>query len=181
MCLNGSMLILASNLIGTSVFSVHAGQNVGKIRGWLVDLKDLKISIFVVDVGSNQTSYLLANDVRSLGVAKKPLVIIDYEEKLSAKEDLIRQREFIDIGINLIGFKVKTQSGSLLGKVKDLSLDSRDLYVIKLQISAKLLVRITNSSLLIDRTDIVQIKPKLIIVKDGHLKSKAVVEKPIPA
>lgn len=175
------MMILATSLVGTDVFSVHAGHNVGRIKSWLVDLKDLKISVFVVETASRQTNYLLADDIRSLGVAKRPMVIIDYEEKLSEKDDLIRHREIIEKGTSLVGFKVKTLSGKFLGKVKDLSIDNQNLYIIKLQISAQLLVRLTNTSLLIDRTDILEIKPKLIVVKDSLLKTKRTVEKAVPA
>ena len=173
--------MLTSKLIGAKVFSIHAGHNVGTVKSWLIDLKDLKVSIITVELSDKALNYLLAGDIRSLGAGGKHMVIIDYEEKLSPKDDLIRHREMIDDGTSLMGYKVKTASGRYLGKLKDLSIDMQDLYVLKLHIRARAMARLVNERLMIDRTDILEINKSLITVKDSYAKTKQAVQKALPA
>jgi len=175
------MQLLASSLIGVNVLSIHSGQNLGKIAGWLVASKDLKIELFIVEVLDKKQLYLMTADIRSLGVGAKSLVIIDSADKLSEKEDLLRHQDIIESKFNLMGLKVVTQSGKKVGKVKDLSIDYQDFFILKLHIKAKVLQRITNERLMIDRTDIVELKKDRIIVKDGYAKTKQSYAKVLPA
>ena len=175
------MQTLCSKLENSSVFSVHAGHNVGKIKGWLVDLKELKIVLMIVETRSNQSLYLLASDIRSLGATGKTLVIIDSEDDLTAKEDLLRHQQIIQNGQSLIGWKVKTQSGKTLGKIKDLSIDMNTLYVIKLHVRARLVQRLINERMLVDRSDIVGVDKNTIIVRDNFSENRQTAKKPLPA
>lgn len=175
------MQIITSNLIGSNVFSIHAGHNIGKIKDWFIDLKDLKISLFSVVTSTGQTNYLLNSDIRSLGVRGKAVVIIDHEDKLSEKDELVRYQELIENKTNLMGFKVKTVSGKNLGKVKDLSIDMQDLYILKIHLRAKAIARLLNERLLIDRTDIVEVKPGQITIRDNYAKTSKTVQKALPA
>lgn len=178
---NEIMQILASSLIGANVLSIHSGQNLGKISGWLVSTKDLKIELLVVSANDKKTLYLMANDIRSLGNGAKSMIIIDSSDKLSEKEDLLRHQDLIGSKFDLMGLRVATQSGKKIGKVKDLSIDFQDLYILKLHIKAKVLQRITNERLLVDRTDIVEIKKDRIIIKDSYAKTKQSYAKVLPA
>lgn len=173
--------MLCSKLENSAVFSVHAGQNVGKLKGWLVDLKELKIALILVETRDGQNMYLLASDIRSLGAAGKTMVIIDSEDDLSAKEDLLRHQEMINNGQSLIGWKVRTQSGKSLGKIKDLSIDMNTLHVIKLHVRTKFMQRLINERLLVDRSDIVSIEKNTIIIKDGYAETRQTAKKPLPA
>lgn len=175
------MQLLGSKLINSEVFSVHAGHNIAKVSGWIIDQKDLKLSLLIVQARDNKTMYLQTTDVRSIGIVNGPSVIIDYEDKLSEKEDLIRQKEIIDSKFDLMGAKVYTQSGKKIGRVKDLSIDYQDFYILKLHIKARAIQRVLNERLLVDRTDIVEIKKDRIIVKDGFAKTKQSYAKVLPA
>ena len=69
----------------------------------------------------------------------------------------------------------------LTSKLKDLSIDMQDLYVLKLHIRARAMARLVNERLMIDRTDILEIKKGLITVKDSYSKTKQAVQKALPA
>jgi sporulation protein YlmC with PRC-barrel domain len=175
------MQLLASKLTDSNVFSVHAGHNIAKVKTWLVDQKDLKISLLVTENKRRQLMYLQTNDIRSVGIVNGPCVIVDDEDKLSEKDELLRHQQMIKSGKSLIGFKVRTSSGRAIGKVKDMALDQQDLYILKLHIRARMPQRILQSSLLVDRSDIVGIKKDVIIIKDGFVKSQSTVKKALPA
>ena len=175
------MQLLGSKLINSDVFSVHAGHNIAKVRGWIVDQKDLKLCLLIVESRDKKTMYLQTSDIRSIGIINGPSVIIDYEDKLSDKEDLIRQKDLIESKFDLLGAKVYTQSGKKIGRVKDLSIDYQDFYVLKLHIKARAMQRVLNERLLIDRTDILEIKKDRIIVKDSFAKTKQSYAKVLPA
>jgi len=175
------MQLLGSKIIGSDVFSVHAGHNIAKVRGWIVDQKDLKLSLLIVEARNKNIMYLQTGDIRSIGIINGPSVIIDYEEKLSDKDDLIRQKDTIESKFDLMGAKVYTQSGKKIGRVKDLSIDYQDFFVLKLHIKARAIQRVLNERLLVDRTDIVEIKKDRIIVKDGFAKTKQSYAKVLPA
>lgn len=177
---NKAMQTLASTLIGTNVFSVHAGHNIGKVKGWLVEPKDLKLAFLKVSTEEG-TFYLQSEDIRSLGVGSKKLVIIDSQEKLSEKDDLVRHKEMLEKGSDLLGYKVQTSSKKNIGKIKDLSIDCQDLYIQKLHVKAKFPQRLIKERLLIDRNDIVAIKNKTVVIKDGFIKSQSTIKKALPA
>ena len=178
---NGCMQILATSLIGTDVISIHSGQNIGKITDWLVATKDLKVELLKIVSADKKTYYLMTRDVRAIGNNIKFMIIIDSADKLSEKEDLLRHQELIDSNFNLRGLKVITQSGKRIGKVKDLSIDDQDFFIIKFHIKARALKRIANERLLVDRGDIIEIKKDRIIIKDSYAKSKQSYAKVLPA
>jgi len=175
------MQLLASKLIDSSVFSVHAGHNIAKVKTLLVDQKELKICLLVIENNRKQTMYLQATDIRSIGIINGPCVIVDDEDKLSEKDELLRHQQIIKEGKSLVGFKVKTSSGKTIGKVKDMAIDQQDLYILKLHIRARLHQRFLQSSLLVDRSDIVGIKKDTIIIKDAFVKTQSTVKKALPA
>ena len=72
--------MLTSKLIGAKVFSIHAGHNVGTVKSWLIDLKDLKVSIITVELSDKALNYLLAGDIRSLGAGGKHMVPLVLED-----------------------------------------------------------------------------------------------------
>ncbi len=171
------MKIYATSLIGRSIYSVHSGTIIGTIAGWLVTIKGLRMELLCVKTNDNSTAYLLTNDIRSLGGK----VIIDSESKLSEQDELVRHQELIISMFDLMGSKVVSASGQRIGSTKELEINPQDFYIHKIHIRARYIKRLLNERLIIDRTDILEIKKDLVVVKDATIKTKQTATKGLPA
>lgn len=169
---------LASQIIGAQLFSVHTGGKIGKITAILVRETDLKLELFIVSAIENKKPlYLLSSDIRALDRSR---IIIDSYDKLSEAEDLLRHQDLIKSDNKLFGTKVQTQSGKKLGKVKDYSVDITHFFVTKLHIHTNWPQKLFHETLVIDRSDIIDITKDKIVVRDTTIKAKSSV-KVLPA
>ena len=169
----------ASELNNKIVFSFHSGHTVGTVTSFMVNKETLKVELLeVLEPENNERLYLLTGDVRS---ATNNLIIINSESDMSESEDLIRQQELIKSKFNLIGSRVVTQEGKLLGRVKDFTVDYDSFLTSKLHIRGSLIKRLLNESLIIDRSQIVDVKDNKVIVKSTAIKDKQKSTNVLPA
>lgn len=169
---------LASQIIGSSIFSVHAGGKIAEVTGILVRRKDLKVQLFAVKpVDNDKKQFLLSSDIRAYDGNRQ---IIDSYQDMSEEDELIRHHELIKDGGKLIGSKVVTQSGKHLGKVLDFSIDTTHHFANKIHVRATWPQRLIHERLIIDRSDIVDITDNKIIVRDATVKAKSTA-KVLPA
>jgi uncharacterized protein YrrD len=145
----------------------------------MVNKETLKVELLeVLEPENNERLYLLTGDVRS---ATNNLIIINSESDMSESVDLIRQQELIKSKFNLIGSKVVTQEGKLLGRVKDFTVDYDSFLTSKLHIRGSLIKRLLNESFIIDRSQIVDVKDNKVIVKSTAIKNKQKSTNVLPA
>jgi hypothetical protein len=94
---------------------------------------------------------------------------VNEEEDLSAPEDLVRHSEILNTNFQLLEKPVRTKRQKL-GKVTDFSY-SEALFVQKLYVTRPLHKVLTNEdTLLIDRTQIVEVTDHYILVRDTDIK-----------
>lgn len=114
-----------------------------------------------------QTRVLLAEDVRELvgdGLA------INDDADLCAPEDLVRHREILEIDFQLLDKPVRTKRQKL-GKVSDFSYND-GMFVQKLYVARPLRkVFTTEDTLLIDRTQILEVTDHYILVRDTEIRA----------
>ncbi len=73
----------------------------------------------------------------------------------------------------LIGSAVETQSGQLLGRVRDFDVDMGTLRIIALHVApSSLMQRLVQREILISASSIIDIQPRLVIVEDAVEKQK---------
>lgn len=169
---------MGTEILEAEVFSVHAAQKIGIVNGILVRNKDLKIELLKVKTeDSDAPHYLMTNDIRAYDQKK---IIVNSMQELSQADELIRHQEFIKSANQLFGLKVVTQSGKKIGKVKDFTIDTAHYFVVKIHITAGLWQRVIHERLIIDRSDIVDVKSNKLIVRDSTIKAKAAT-KVLPA
>lgn len=163
---------LASQIIGAKLYTVHTGGKIGEITAILVRETDLKLELLIVNAIENNKKplYLLSSDIRALDGGK---IIIDSYDRLSEAEDLLRHQDLIKSGNKLFGTKVQTQSGKKLGKVKDYSVDITHFFATKLHIRTSWSQKLFHETLIIDRSDIIDITKDKIIVRDATIKAKS--------
>ena len=144
--------------------SLRTGAPIATTTSPIINPNNLKIEAFYcADKFSKDVLVLLAQDVRD--VIANGLVVNDHDV-LSDPKDLIRLKKIIEIDFNLQGKSVQTESGHKVGKVADFAADTNTLYVQKLYVSQSLIKSIKSTQLSIDRTQIIEITDRKIVIKD---------------
>ena len=127
-----------------------------KIEGW-----------YCTDHFNKSTLILLTKDIRD--IVPQGLAIDDYD-RLSEPEDLVRLQEILKINFELIGKHTITDQKRKLGKVSDYAADTNSFTVQKLYINQPMYKNLTGGQLSIDRSQIVEITDKHIMVRDVDVK-----------
>lgn len=134
---------------------------------------NLKIEGFYCQDRFNKTELiLLYQDIRD--VIKQGLVVNDHAV-LTEPEELVRLKDILDLHFELLGKQVETISKTRVGKVNDYAVETETMFVQKIYVAQSILKSLTGGSLSIDRSQILEITPRRIIIND-LLKSS-----PLPA
>lgn len=161
--------MLSKSLSNRPVLSIRSGTQVAVAAEPVINPHNLKILGWWCKMPGGQTRVLLAEDVREL--VPDGLAIND-EDDLCAPEDLVRHREILEIGFQLIDKPVRTKRQKL-GKVSDFSYND-GMFVQKLYVARPLRkVFTTEDTLLIDRTQILEVTDHYILVRDTEIRATA--------
>lgn len=151
-------------MIGRPVMSLRTGQPVARTTGAIFNPNNLKIEgFYCLDKFNRKELVLLYQDIRD--VIPQGLVVNDHDALVEPK-DLVRLKNVMDIGFELVGKQVVTLSKQRLGKVTDFATEVETMYVQKIYVSQGLLKGLTRGNLGIDRSQINEITDKKIIVND---------------
>jgi hypothetical protein len=166
------MLKLSNSLLNLNIVSLRTGGGVGLAERPIINPHNLKIiGWWCRAPGRPGQLVLLTDDIRdSVGEG----LAIDDEEEITAAEDLVRQKEVLDINYDLIGKPVKTKR-SKLGKVSDFSYNE-GMFVQKLYVERPMVkVFSMEDTLIIDRKQILEVTDHYILVNDADIKATDVV------
>lgn len=165
------MLKLSSSITEVPVLSLRTSSPIATATKIIINPNNLKIEgWFVADRFDNKELVLVAGEVRD--IIDRGIVVNDHEV-LSPLDDLVRLKETIEIDFELLGKAVTTESGKRLGKVTDFAVESEALIVKKIYVGQSLLKNFSGGTLSIDRTQIIEITDKRIIVEEPTDKAKA--------
>jgi len=162
------MFRLKNAFINLSVVSLRNGATIGTTTGFVINPNNLKVEgLFCTPSDSKKGSeaILLVQDIRDF--VPQGIAVNDYDA-LTAAEDLVRLKKYIDLRYDPHGKKVVTISKESVGKVTDYAIDEQSFYIQKLYASQSILTSISGGSLSIDRSQINEITDKRIIIKDLH-------------
>ena len=158
------MLQLSSMLINRPVLSLRTGTDVATALEPIINPGNLKIEGFYCqDSRSRQRLILVSQDVRE--IMPRGIIINDHDQ-LVQPEELVRLRPVLSVAFSLLGKPVVTASGHKVGKVGDYSVDIDSMFIQKLYVTQSIFKSINGGSLGIDRTQIVEITDKKIVVND---------------
>lgn len=162
------MLKLSASLFNQPVMSLRIGGQVATASAPIINPHNLKIlGWWCKAPRSAEALVLLTEDVRQElpdGLA------IDDDDDLNLPEDLVRHREILDIKFQLIDKPVRTKQ-TRLGKVKDYSYND-GMFIQKLYVERPLRkILSSDDTLLIDRTQVLEVTDQYILVRDGELKA----------
>ncbi len=162
-----NMLKLSASLKNLNVISLRAGGTVALAMEPIINPHNLKIvGWWCKTPASSKRFVLLQDDVRE--IQGNGLAIND-EDDLSDPDDLVRHKEILEVNFELPGKLVKTKQAKL-GKVSEYSYND-GLFVQKLYVQKPLTKVFTSEdTLLIDRTQILEVTDYYILVKDVDAK-----------
>lgn len=173
------MLQLTAALLNRPVMSLRVGAQVATTEKAIINPNNLKVEgLYCIDKFSSDRLVLLAQDIRN--VVQQGVIVNDHEV-LTDPDELIRLKSVLEIDFDLLGKLVQTESKRKLGKIVDFATDDQNLFVQKLYISQSLIKSIGSTQLSIDRTQVVEITDKRIIVKDLENRGKVNAPSPAPA
>jgi len=164
------MLILGSRLLHTPVMSLQTGTRLAETVSPVIDPSNLRILAYEVDgpLLSEKPSFIRTNDIREYG---RLGMIIDSNDELIGLEDVIQIKKMYSLRFPLIGIPVIDEHKRKLGKVDDYTLDTGDFLIQQINVRRGFIMGITDTGLLINRSQIVEINNNAIIVKAPSVKS----------
>jgi hypothetical protein len=163
------MLKLSKSLANQPVMSLRSGGQIAVAIEPIINPHNLKILGWWCKAPGGQDLVLLAEDVRE---AMPNGLAVNDEEDLSKPEDLVRHKEVLDIHFELMDKPVKTKRQKL-GKVSDYSFND-GLFVQKLYVARPLhKVFTSEDTLIVDRTQILEVTDHYILVRDTEVKATA--------
>ncbi len=157
------MLKLYESTPGTNIMSLRIGGPIASVIGPIINPNNLYIEGWhVEDNRSGHRLILLSNDVRD--VLPQGFAVNDHEVLIEPTE-LVRLRDVLEMNFDLLGLKVNSQSGKGYGKVNDYAFETSNMYIQKIYASHSL-VKIGGGNTSIDRSQIVEVTNKRIVIED---------------
>ncbi len=163
------MLVLGSRFHNTPIMSLQTGAELARTKRALIDPRDLTISAFELEgqLLTEHPSFLRVNDIREVSAVG---MIIDDSDEIVGLDDVIKLKKLHDLNFELIGMPVVDQHRRKLGKVQDYTTESHGFVIQQIQVKRGMLRSITDTGLLIHRSQIVEINDHQIIVKSTGKK-----------
>ena len=160
-----TMLQLSGVLINRPILSLRTGTTVGTALQPIINPNNLKIEGFYCEDRFNKkkSCILLYQDIRD--VMKQGLVVNDHDA-LTDPEEVVRLQEIMKLQFELIGKPVVTDSKSKLGKVSDFATEIETMYIQKIYVNQPLHKSFIGGSLSVDRSQIIEITSRRIIIND---------------
>lgn len=164
------MLILGSRLLKTPVMSLQTGGKLAETVRPIIDPSNLHILAYEVegDLLAERPSFLRTADIREYG---RLGMIINGSDELIGLDDVIQIKKVHSLNFPLIGLRVIDDHGHKLGKVGDYTLETGDFFIQQLSVRRGLIKGITDTGLLINRTQIIEINNTSVIVRAPSVKS----------
>ena len=158
------MLQLSSTFANKAVMSLRTGTPVASVGRPIINPDNLKIEGFYCEDIFNKTQLvLLYQDIREM---LPQGFVVDDIDVLSAPAELIRLKDVMELNFELIGKPVETHSREKVGKVNDYATEIETMYVQKIYVSRSVFKSLTTGQLSIDRSNIIEVTNRRIIIND---------------
>lgn len=172
------MYTFASQMKSLPIISLQTGGTVAWTKGLILDMGSFEIRAYRCDQeGSSSKLILLARDIRQLAA---DCVIIDSEDELTEAQDIVRLKDMVEESYDPLDKPVVSDAGRKLGNVEDYTINLETQRVQKLHVRQSIIKSWLGNNLIIDRTQIIDITPKQIIVRDATVKAPIMQTEPVP-
>jgi uncharacterized protein YrrD len=165
------MLLLSAKITEVPIMSLRTGGKVATATEPIINPNNLRVEgWFCTDTFSKETLVLLAKDVRDF--VPQGIAVNDYED-LTDPSELVRLKEVLALEFTLIGKPVVTNHKRRLGKITDYALNSESMMVHKIYVARPVFKSLSVGQLSIDRTQIIEITNRRVVVRDVDVKVSA--------
>lgn len=173
------MLQLSSTYYDRPILSLRTGGPVGHALSPVINPNNLKIEGWYATARGEKSSYVVpVNEVRD--IINKGIVVNDHSS-LTHTDDLIRLKDVINVGFEIIGKSVISENKRKLGKVSDYAVDDESMFIKKLYVNQSILKNLGTHQLIIDRTQIVELNDRHVVVRDTSIRAKSTAQATQPA
>lgn len=161
------------------VLSLRTGGQIAIIDEPIIEPNNLKIEgWWVSDKFSRSRLILLSQDIRD--ILAQGFAINDHEV-LSAPDELIRLKKVLEYDFKLPNKDVVTVGKKKIGKVSDYAVETSSMFIKKLYVNRPIIKSLSSGSLSIDRTQVIEITNKHIVIEDPLEGGKIRATEPSPA
>jgi sporulation protein YlmC with PRC-barrel domain len=158
--------------MNTPIMSLQTGAEIAQSGEPIIDPRYLRIHAFYCQ-GSrldNNPSILHVDDIREISNRG---FIVDSANNLMPPDDLVRLKEVLDFHFSLDNKQVIDDDGRKIGKVGNYVVDATTFYITQLGVVPTFWRALGTTEIPIDRTQIVEVTDKHIIVKSPKDKATA--------
>lgn len=144
--------------------SLQTGTQLARTGPPLINPANLKVIAYKLDgpLLTDNPSFLRTADIREFGAVG---MIIDSSDELLGLDDVIKIKELYELNFTLIGMPVINEHKQKLGKVENYTIETSSFVIEQLHVKRGLLKGLTDTGLLIHRSQITEINDNSIIVK----------------
>lgn len=162
------MMVLSNQLRRLPVRSLQTGQVIATTTEFLIDPASLQIVAWRCNGPEmSKQAVLLPRDLRQISQSG---VLVDDTDAIADASEVVRLNNLMQQPFRLLGVPVASESGQNLGKVGDFSLLVSQLLIQKLYVKQPLWRNLLVHDLIVDRSQILDVTPKKITVRDGLIK-----------
>lgn len=172
---NITMLIQSNQIPNLKIASMHTGQPVAEISDPIIDPFRLEVVGFYTD--NSPDDILLTGDIREMNTRR---AIIDSSDVFSGRDELLRLQKVLNMNYRLEGKQVVSKSGQKLGKVESFVVDTLSWEVQKIYAQRPVWKAFNNSTLIIDRKQIIEVNETAVVVEDATARKPELATRPVP-
>lgn len=172
------MYALQSALKGQPVISLQTGEPVARLNAPLLDVTNFEIQAYICQhMHGGRKVLLMIADIRQFA---PDCVIIDDEDQLTDPEDVVRLANSLRHSYTPLGKPVYSELGSKLGSVEDYTINLQTSRIQRLHVRQAIWKSWSGAGLDIDRTQIVDVTPDHITVRDATIKNPVLAPDTLP-
>ena len=169
------MLITGDRLLDAPVLGLQTGSELARTKSAVIDPANLKIMAYELSgpLLDAEPSLLRVLDVREISDIG---LIVDSSDEFVGLEDVIKLGEIYNLHFELMGMQVIDVKGSKLGKVNGYTINTIDFLVHQLSVKRPFLKSLSDTELLIHRSQITEINNDAIIVQSEAETAEPILE-----
>ncbi len=157
------MILIGSALNNAPIMGLQTGAELARTKRPIIDPANLGIIAYEVEgpLLDASPSLLRIADVRELSDLG---LIVDSSDEFIQPADVIKIKEIYGLNFDLIGMSVTDEKNTKLGKIIDFTLDTSGFIVQQLTVRRPLIRSLSDTELVIHRSQIIEINDKAIVV-----------------
>jgi uncharacterized protein YrrD len=173
------MYVLANQLKDLPVMSLQTGQAIAVTERPIINPFDLEVMAVQCHVGRMRRNrgVVLMRDIRQFS---SDCIIIDSFDEIENPDEIVRLSKVAERRFDPIGKLVVNESGQRLGKVEDYTINLKTFMLQKLYVHQSLMKSILFNSLVVDRTQIIDVNSKQFTVRDASVSEPSLTPQAVP-